>query len=285
MNCESEFAGPAQRDEFAHPLMNACNFLFSPWRSVATLAGWFALALCVSTMFAADPPSATSEPLRVGVSPVFPPMVFKQGKELAGVEVDLARALGEHLGRKIFFVEVPWVDQIEALNEKRTDIIMSSMSVTTARKFVVNFSQPYLVVGQMALVRREDRNKYALGFPLSPDGTLGVLKGTTGEFLVQRDFPKAKRKAFNSSSEAVQALIKKRADLFLSDSTLVWYLAGVHAADGLSVVPIALSQEQLAWAVRKSDDALLTAVNAFITQEAKDGIFTKVFRRWTAIGD
>ena len=249
------------------------------------LAGWFALALCASTVFAADPPPAPGEPLRVGVSPVFPPMVFKQGKQLAGVEVDLARALGEHLGRKVVFVEVPWIDQIEALNEKRTDIIMSSMSITTARKFVVNFSQPYLVVGQMALVRREDRNKYALGFPLSPEGTLGVLKGTTGEFLVQRDFPKAKRKAFNSSSEAVQALIRKRADLFLSDSTLVWYLAGVHAADGLSAVPIALSQEQLAWATRKSDDALLASVNTFMIQASQTGVFSNVFRRWTAIGD
>jgi len=236
-------------------------------------------------MFAADLPAAGGEPLRVGVSPVFPPMVFKQGKELVGVEVDLARALGEHLGRKVVFVELPWTDQLEALNDKRTDIIMSSMSITTARKFVVNFAQPYLLVGQMALVRREDRNKFALGFPLSPEGTLGVLKGTTGEFLVQRDFPKAKRKIFNSSSEAVQALIKKRADLFISDSTLVWYLAGMHGTDGLSVVPIVLSEEQLAWAMRKTDDALLASVNAFVTKARQEGAFSKVFRRWTAIGD
>src|SRR5512137_1243580 len=71
--------------------------------------------------------------LRVGVSPVFPPMVFRQGKELAGVEVDLARALGEKLGRKVIFVELPWEDQVEALNAGRIDIIMSSMSITMPR--------------------------------------------------------------------------------------------------------------------------------------------------------
>ena len=128
--------------------------------------------------------------LRVGVSPVFPPMVFKQGKELAGVEVDLARALGEKVGRKVILVEVPWEDQIEALNAGRIDIIMSSMSITTARRYVIDFARPYLIVGQMPLVRREDQNRYLLGMPINPPGAVGVLKATTGDFLVQRDFPK-----------------------------------------------------------------------------------------------
>jgi hypothetical protein len=35
---------------------------------------------------AAEKSAGASEPLRVGISPIFPPMAFKQGKELAGVE-------------------------------------------------------------------------------------------------------------------------------------------------------------------------------------------------------
>jgi ABC-type amino acid transport substrate-binding protein len=234
---------------------------------------------------AADAPAAAKPPLRVGVSPVFPPMVFKQGKQLQGVEVDLARALGDHLGREVVFVELPWKDQIEALNDGRTDIIMSSMSITPARRYVVNFTKPYFVTGQMALVRRENRQDYAMGFPLNLKGTVGVLKATTGEFLVQRDFPKSKFKSFTDTEDATQALIKKKLSLFISDSTLVWYLAGTHANDGLTVVPAPLSEEQLAWAVRKSDDDLLAAVNQFIAKAGQEGTFLKVFRRWTAVGD
>ena len=227
----------------------------------------------------------SSAPLRVGVSPVFPPMVFKQGKELKGVEVDLARSLGAQLGREVVFVEVPWKDQIEALNDGRTDIIMSSMSVTPARKYVVNFSKPYFLTGQMALVRREDKNNYALGFPYKLNGSVGVLKATTGEFLVQRDFPKSPLKSFSTSEEAAKALIKKKVNLFISDSTLVWYLAGTYGNDGLTVVPIPLSEETLAWAVRKQDDALLGSVNDFVTKGNQDGTFLKAFRRWTAVGE
>ena len=78
---------------------------------------------------------------------------------------------------------------------------------------------------------------------------------------------------------------KKKIDLFVSDSSLICYLAGIHAADGLSVVPLALSEEPLAWAVRKTDDPLLGAANEFITQSFQDGTMKKVFRRWTATNE
>ena len=246
------------------------------------------IAVLLSCLSSIGPLAAQQRPspdatLRVGVSPVFPPMVFKQGKELAGVEVDLARALGEQLGRKVSFVELPWEDQVEALNAGRVDIIMSSMSITAARRYVIEFSRPYLIVGQMTLVRREDQSRYALGFPITPPGTVGVLKATTGEFLVQRDFPKARRKVFTSAAEAAQALKRKKIDLLISDSTLVWHLAGLYSAEGLAAVPHALSEEQLAWGLRKGDEKLLAAANAFIQKAVQDGTLNRVLRRWTAV--
>jgi polar amino acid transport system substrate-binding protein len=258
-------------------MIKLCRILSRRWL--------FALAACSLALDIGSAAQTSNPPLRVGVSPVFPPMIFKQGKELKGVEVEFARALGAQLNREIVFVEVPCKDQIEALNDGRTDIIMSSMSVTPARKYVVNFSKPYFLTGQMALVRREDKNHYALGFPYKLNGNVGVLKATTGEFLVQRDFPKSPIKSYTNSEEAAKALIKKKINLFITDSTLAWYLAGTYANEGLTVVPIALSEETLAWAVRKQDDALLASVNEFVTKGNQDGTFLKVFRRWTAVGE
>ena len=252
----------------------------SPLRILLTIL--LGSILCLMPAVAQQPPSAAPA-LRVGVSPVFPPMVFKQNGELAGVEVDLARALGESLGRKVIFVELPWADQIEALAEGRIDIIMSSLSITAARRFVIDFTRPYLGIGQMTLVRREDQGQYALGFPIRPPGRVGVLKATTGEFMVEREFPKASRKVFASGTEAAQALKKKKIDLFISDSTLIWYLAGMHAADGLAAVPFALSEEQLAWGVHKGDDKLLAAANEFFQKSLQDGSLKRILQRWTAV--
>lgn len=240
------------------------------------------VAACLS---AAEPPANPAPPLRVGISPVFPPMAFKQGKELVGAEVDLARALGTKLNRPVVFVELPWKDQIDALNSSRTDIIMSSMSITPARRHLVQFTQPYLLVGQMALVPRTDVHKYLLGFPATLPGVVGVLPATTGEFLVQRDFPRAKLKQFKTSADAVRALQRNKISMFISDSTLVWHLAARHAADGLTVAPLPLSEEQLAWAVRKSDTSLHSSAEQLISDSLKDGSLIKTLQRWTAIGN
>ena len=223
-----------------------------------------------------------SEPaaLRVGVTASFPPMIYKEGGKLVGVEADFAKALGEELGRPVKLVELDWEDQIPALLNGRTDIIMSSLSITRARQSRVAFSRPYLAVGQTVLVRREDANKYLLGFPAMPQGTIGVLKATTGDFLVQQEFSRSRRKAFKSSLDAAKALEKQRIDLLICDLPVAWWLAGMNEIAGLVTVPILLSEEQLAWAVRKTDPELLESVNGALEKLQKNGRVSAIIKQW-----
>ncbi|HID97627.1 MAG TPA: transporter substrate-binding domain-containing protein, partial [Thermodesulfobacteriaceae bacterium] len=53
--------------------------------------------------------------LRVGISPDYPPMIFKQGKKLAGLEFEPASILARELDRLVKFVELRWDQQIPAL--------------------------------------------------------------------------------------------------------------------------------------------------------------------------
>jgi polar amino acid transport system substrate-binding protein len=240
----------------------------------------FAFIFVLSLLSAWGDPPAGPAPLKVGVTPSFPPMVYKDGETLAGMEVDFANALGKELGRPVQFVEVEWEDQIPALADKRTDIIMSTMSVTLARQLRVTFADPYLTIGQTVLVRREDAGKFVFGFPIEPQGTVGVLKATTGDYLVQQEFPRAKRKTFNSPQDAAKALTRKRIDMVICDSPTAWWLAGENESEGLTVVPIALSHENLAWAVRKSDAALLASVNNALGKFEANGSATAIIKRW-----
>lgn len=218
--------------------------------------------------------------LRIGITPNLPPMIYKQGKDYVGLEVDFAKALGKSLGRPVEFVEVDWEDQIPKLIKGDTDIIMSSMSITRGRSMHVNFSAPYMKVGQMALVRGEDRGRYLLGFPPGMSVSVGVKRGTTGDFLVQQEWPKAKRKAFKDGDDAAKALLKKKIELFIADATLIWWLSGTYEAQGLTSLPYMLSDENLAWAFRKGDEELLKKVNEFLRSSQSDGRFDDIMRRW-----
>ena len=240
----------------------------------------FVWVLLLSMISAWGDPPAGPAPLKVGVSPQFPPMIYKEGDTLAGLEVDFAKALGKELGRPVQFVEIAWEDEIPALADGRTDIIMSSMSITIARQLRVSFAQPYLAIGQTVLVRREDAGKFVFGFPIEPQGKVGVLKATTGDYLVQQEFPHAKRKAFDSPEDAAKALARGKIDMLICDSPTAWWLAGENETVGLTVVPILLSHENLAWAVGKSNPDLLVSVNNALGKLEANGIATAIIKRW-----
>lgn len=257
-------------------------------RALAGIAGVFTLALltgCQSGSTASSVPAAGSAPagadvLRVGITPQFPPMIFKQGAEITGFEAEAARELGRHLGRPVRFVEVKWEDQITALLNRRTDIVMSSMTITTERRMRAAFSDPYLKGGQMMLIRRTDLNRYTLGMPPVLPGTVGVLSGTVGEYFVQREYASSKRRAFTSTDEAVAALVSARTDSFISDAPLVWYQAGVNESKGLAVVQRMLTNETFGWAVRPDDGELLNKVNEFLAARQADGSLSSMIKRW-----
>jgi polar amino acid transport system substrate-binding protein len=238
------------------------------------------LLLVLASVSGRNCPAADPVPLKVGVTPIFPPVIYKENGKITGVEADFAKALGEALGRPVQFVEVSWEDQLPELADGHTDIIMSSMSITHTRELRIAFSKPYLIIGQIALVRREDAYRYALGFPSSPAGTIGVLKATTGDFMVQQEFQRNKRKTYKTGEDAAKALMKKRVDLFICDAPTIWWLAGMHEADGLVGVPIFLTQEQLAWGVRRSDTELLNSVNGVLDKMQQSGRANEIIKHW-----
>jgi polar amino acid transport system substrate-binding protein len=252
------------------------NFLIT---TVILAASMLGSAFCGVSM-AADPATGAGQVLRVGVAPQSPPMIFREGKNLAGVEADCAQALGKELGRQIQFVELPWEELINALVADKVDIIMSSMSVTRARESRVAFCEPYLRVGQMALVRAEDRYRFALLEAGLAKRTIGLKKGTTADLLVQQEFPRAQRKYYKSADDGAKALSKKQIDLFITDSTVVSYLEGMYESKSLVKAPMVFSDEVLGWAVRRSDDSLRQSVNAYLKKVRENGELTKILRRW-----
>jgi polar amino acid transport system substrate-binding protein len=249
-------------------------------RTLILAAGCVLLAGCATQPAPqAAAPAPDPKILRVGVTPNAPPLIFKEGG-LVGAEADLAQALGRDLGRKVVFVEEKWENLIDSLCDNRIDIIMSPMTITLARSYRIAFSDPYLNVGQMALARSGDTYNYVLNLASQAKRGIGVKPGTTADLLVRQEMPGVTRKYFPDGEAAAEALLKQKVDLFISDSPMIWYLAGHYETKGLSVIPIMLSQEQLGWGVRRSDTELLKQVNAFLAKAQTSGELSRILGRW-----
>ena len=256
-------------------------FILKGMICISMLFGFGCAATGVST-----PPtnSAVSNErvLRVGVTANAPPLVFRKGDKIQGLEADLAQELGTSLGKSVQFVDLKWEDLIPALLDNKIDIIMSGLSVTKMRKVRVAFTEPYLNSGLKAMIRGKDVSKYPslIIFQFLSEPRVGVEKGTTADFLVQKVFKSTKRVLLSSPEKAAQALVKEKIDVFIHDAPVIWWLAAEKESDGLIPVPEFLTREDLAWAVRHEDKELLNSANNFISKMKNDGKLKAAINQW-----
>lgn len=250
------------------------------------LFGLFATFICTALTAHGQPVQDFAAPgssrlLRVGVAPTGPPIIFKQGERMSGVEADLARAFCKSIDKYPEFIELPFNDLIPALLDNRIDIIMSGMSFTEMRAIRIDFSQPYMKVGQMPLVRIEDVSKYPSTLALlNTTGKIGVEYGTTGDFLVQENFLYAERVPYRDMAQAPKDLVAGKIDMFIYDSPVIWWLASEYESKGLAPLLVPLSEEFLAWGVRKDETQLLEAANAFLEDFRTSGDLQKIIKKW-----
>jgi polar amino acid transport system substrate-binding protein len=265
--------------------MESCNRLL-----VAVFALWIVFTGCSQpSKSSPDQKLADENVLRVGVSTNSPPFVFKQSGEIVGLDAELAKEFAQFLDRKLRFVELKWADQIPSLLKKRTDIIMSGMTITKMREMRIAFSSSYYQTGQMAVVRKEHQNRFPAGYygilGQSPTMRFGVVKGTTGEMFVREYFDSAKKiTAYSKAEEAMSALLTpvlvNRIDILVHDGPILLMLLAKKQSAELTVVPSLLTEEDLAWGVRKTDPELLNAANRFIDGLRQNGKLQEMTQRW-----
>lgn len=228
-----------------------------------------------------DEPSTNPSVLRVGVSPRYPPVIHEVGGELSGIEIAFAKGLAQSMQRELKLVEVDWDNLVDALEEGRCDIVMSGMAFTKARSIRVDFAQPYVTVGQMPLVMRANANAFSnLPSIVNTTDSIGVVRQSSGDFLVQEKFPRASRKAYASTEAAVKGLISGEVQIVIVDSPTAWWLASKHEFDGVMPIRVRFSTEYLAWAVRKGDDSMLAAANGYLESIAQSGDLDRLVERW-----
>lgn len=219
--------------------------------------------------------------LRVGVTTNLQPLVFRQGKAVVGLEADMARELAKDLGKSVQFVEYDWEELIPALMDNKIDIIMSGMSITRLREVRVSFTIPYFKSGLMALIRREDAARFSTGlFSLTTSSAIGTIRDTTSEYFVETNYASVNKKLYSNTKQAVKALKDKEIDMFIYDAPLILYLASENETKGLTALFSLLTEEYLAWGIRKGNQEMLEKANNFLRTANDDGRLKQMIKYW-----
>lgn len=224
-------------------------------------------------------PLLSAEPLRVGMDMSYPPFEMRdeQGQP-AGVSVDLARMLGEKLGRPVEFQNMPFDGLIPSLKTGRVDILLSSMTATEERAVNVDFSEPYLKTGLCLLV---GVNSGITSFADldAPSRKVAVVKSTTGHLWAMKNLKQAKLLALAKETACAMEVSQGKADAFIYDqmSTLRnWQ----KSPDTTKALLKPFKEEQWAVALKKGNEPLRIQINAALAALRKEGAFDRLSEKW-----
>jgi len=96
--------------------------------------------------------------------------------------------------------------------------IEMGMSVTEERKKLVDFANPFMIVGQTVLLNAKHTDTVHSYKDLNDPKFIVVSKpGTTGEEAVQRLIPKATYESANTENEGAMRVLEGTADAFVYD--------------------------------------------------------------------
>ena len=207
----------------------------------------------------------------------------RKGRQLSlmGFDIDIGIEMAKALDVKPVFVDTLWPSIIPALKLGRFDIIFGGMSVTEARKKLVDFADPFMTVGQTVLLNAKHQNTVKSYEDLNDAKFVVVSKpGTTGEEAVQRLIPKATYETADTEIEGAMRVLKGTADAFVYDFPFNAVFIGMHPSDQLIFLDEPFTKEPIAWAIRKNDPDFLKFLNAFLFRMKSDGRFDRIYHKW-----
>jgi len=224
--------------------------------------------------------------LRVGTSGEYPPFTFLEQGKLKGIEIDLAQRFAEENRRTIELVQLPLAELMPALVADRIDVIMAGFSETPEREASARFTQPYLEVGQMALIRRSELDlRSGQGLIDTPETRIGFRSATTGEQFLRSTIKRAQLRPFAEIEDGIAALRAEQIDYFVHDAPTIWRIVGGFDSSESQLTGLyrPLTDEHIAWAVRKDDAALAGQLDASLARWQESGDLELLLDTWIRV--
>ncbi|MFR3686548.1 MAG: ABC transporter substrate-binding protein/permease [Enterococcus sp.] len=205
--------------------------------------------------------------LVVGLSADYAPYEFHadvDGKDkIVGFDVSIAEKIAKDMGVKLKIEELGFDALLGALKTGKIDLVISGMSITEERLKEVDFSDPYFVVQQKVLVRKDDKNKFKTTADF--DGlAVGAQKQTTQEDLVKNEMTGAEPTSLQKVPDLINNLLNKKVEAVVLEQPVAE--AYVQQSDNVALAPVKFEQGEkvTAIAMSKNTPELKKHVNASI---------------------
>lgn len=219
--------------------------------------------------------------ITVATEAAYPPFNYLDRKGMpAGFEMELAQEACQRIKAECEFAAFKWDDLIPGLMDKKFDVIMSSMEVTSERRKRMGLSRRYYLSPGAFIA--------AKGAPFDGPPSLlrnkriGIQRDSTHADWADKSFRRsAQLKRYDTVAEALDALAKNEIDAVFGDKAQLWLWSQKPEGTCCEIVGQDIKDNQtlgigVAAGLRKEDAKLRDALNKAFGEMMADGTYKKI---------
>lgn len=214
----------------------------------------------------------------------YPPFSSKDASgKWVGFEIDLMDAVCAEAKMKCELVEVAWDGIIPSLQEKKIDVIWSSMSITEKRQQVIDFTEMYYDTPAVFVAAKSS------DIQISKEGLdgkiIGVQTSTTHADYATKEYGDvADVKIYDTQDNANADLVAGRVDVLLADAIALDSFIKSDQGKDYEVKAQApddpLFGKGVGGGLRKEDDELEGKLNAAIKALLDNGKYNEIAKKY-----
>jgi putative glutamine transport system substrate-binding protein len=198
---------------------------------------------------------------------------------IKGFDIDIAKEITKEIlgsAQKAKFLEVISKTRIPLLRNENIDAIIATMSISSEREKVVDFSNVYFQAGQSLLVKKGSRIHSLKD--LNESDTVLVVKGSASAENIRKIVPQVNISELESYAECFTALKSGQGEVMTTDSAILLGLSEENPEYVLTGGNF--TNEPYGIAVNKGQKPFLRKINQALGTIKKNGRYQQIYNKW-----
>lgn len=196
----------------------------------------------------------------------FAPFEFYKNNEIVGVDIDIANAIADKLGKKLVIKDVAFDSIINEVKSGKADIGAAGISYTEERSKQVSFSNDYFTSKIVVIIKNtEDENN----FSYLNNKRIAVQLGSTADTFVTKKYNSAQITRQKKYLAAIEDLKNDKVDCVVMDELPAKEI--IEKNTNLKIMNKVLSSENYGMVVNKKNKELLNTINEVIEELKSTG--------------
>lgn len=224
-------------------------------------------------------PDLGGRTITVAVENAYPPFnsIDEASGQGVGWDYDTVNEICKRINCVPDFKQAAWDGIFPAMAANEYDVLADGVTYTAERDETVDFSVPYVTVGQV-LLTRADETRDLDGFKADAEALVGTQIGTTNAIVAEKTFPDKTIQSYEDFGAAVLALLSGDIDAVVVDNVTASGYMGENEGK-LKIAGQITSDEQLAFVFPPGSD-LVEAFNAALEAMKADGTLDALNQKW-----